>query len=114
MICWYCHWGWPAQVIAIYDRGMDSVGESAMHYGPAHIVWEDENFEQDHVESCLQHIEDKSWTNDLTPAEIAGVKQSLEELLALPKHIREAQPEEYDWEHPEKYPPALDLLMVHR
>ena len=45
-LCYYCHWGWPKPIADIYDKYLEIAGSSAMHFGPAHVVWEDENFER--------------------------------------------------------------------
>lgn len=110
-ICWYCHWGWPKPIADIYDRYIGIAGESAMHYGPAHIVWDDENW--DSAQWCLDHFEEHS-DGDHTPKELAAVYASLKELVALPQDVIEAIPEGYDDEHPENYPPPAGMEMVHR
>ena len=57
-ICWYCYWGWPKQIAEIYKKALKELdGYSApLHFGPAHIVWDDENF--DSGEWCLEHFDD--------------------------------------------------------
>ena len=87
MVCWFCHYGWPAPVADIYDRYIDTAGEGAMHYGPAHIVWEDENFGRQHVQWSLDHFDECRY--DGTDEENEAVRQSLIALLALPDGVRE-------------------------
>ena len=83
-ICWYCHWGWAKPVVEIYKKAVKALGggDIPMHYGPAHIVWADENFETNSLKICLANLEQNK--GDLTEAELAIVRQSLEEMLALP------------------------------
>lgn len=52
-ICWYCHWGWAKPVADIYEKAVDLLdGDSSpLEFGPAHVVWSDENFEM--AEECL-------------------------------------------------------------
>jgi hypothetical protein len=107
-ICWYCYWGWPAQVTEIYRRGIHYAGFDAMHYGPGHIVWEDENFDDESIQWCLAQEN----RYELDPYDFEKVQDSLRELLAVPVHIRCCCPADYDGEHPENYPPdpALNYL----
>ena len=83
-----------------------------MHYGPAHIVWDDENFERHNVQWCLDHFDE--YKGDHGETELAAVRQSLLDLLALPDREREACPADYDEEHPEKYPPLEGVVMVRK
>lgn len=108
MICWYCHWGWSKSVAEIYDRYIDVAGESAMHYGPAHVVWDDENFEREHVQWCLDHFDE--YRGDHEEAELAAVRQSLMDLLALADDVLAPEPEDYDGEHPEQFPPKVEMV----
>jgi hypothetical protein len=111
-VCWYCHWGWPQQVAEIYDRAAAGLGyDSPLLYGRSHIVWEDENFEDDHIKFCL---EQSAGSYVFTAAEDAIVIRSLKELLAIPESIRCCVPEDYDDEHPELFPPPTELAMVKR
>jgi len=116
-ICWYCHWGWSKPVADIYDAAVEKLGgdESVLHYGPSHAVWEDENWEDECVRACL---DEESWALDyggrFSEAQLAVCKWSLEELLKVPEEVRDPEPEDYDEEHPENYPPLKDLEMVRR
>ena len=109
--CWYCYWGWPSQVAEIYDRWLDVAGERAMQYGPAHIVWSEENFEREHVQWCLDHFQE--YTGYHAEEELAAVRRSLEELLALPDDVLSPEPDAYDGEDPEAFHPPNDLVMRH-
>lgn len=102
-ICWHCHWGWSPEVKAIYQRGIDAAGYLSMHYGPAHIVWEDENFETSHIQWCIDHASE--YRNNLTDEQFKAVVDSLKELLTVPEPLR-LEPEDYDDEHPENFPPV--------
>ena len=108
-ICWYCHWGWSEPVAAIYRRYLAVAGESAMHYGPAHIVWEDENFERESVQGCLDHVNEYRHET-ATDEQHAAVKASLEALLALPDDLLDPCPMDYDNENPTQYPPAVKMV----
>lgn len=122
-ICWYCHWGWPKQVRDIYDKYLALTSDTAMHYGPAHIVWEDENFETvEHIQWCIDTAEQwfKEWNVSphfggdpkLTREEFVLVVESLKELLTVPEEIRCCCPDNYDDEHPENFPPPANIVMV--
>lgn len=112
MICWYCHWGWPKQVFDIYRDGIQEAGEPAMHFGPGHIVWEDENFESENIQWCIDNA--GTYRGDLTDEEVASVVKSLARLLDVPEHIRCCEPSDYDGANPEDYPPPPELVMVKR
>jgi hypothetical protein len=114
--CWYCFWGWPKPVTDIYEEAVKALDgyEPALQHGPAHIVWSDENFEDEHIRWCLKELADpdKRAFYDLDDQSIAVVRQSLEKLLAVPESVRCCEPEDYDGEHPDKYPPPAGMKMV--
>jgi len=112
MMCWYCYWGWPKQIVEIYRKALVSLGgcESPLHYGPAHIVWEDENFAS--ANRCIEFIDTGKYCGDFSKEDLAIVRQSLVELAALPEEIRNAEPDDYDGEHPENFPPPKDMVMI--
>lgn len=113
-ICWYCYWGWSKPVADIYTRFVAVAGESAMHYGPAHIVWDDENFERECVQYCVDGFDadDAHWNDGRhTRDELEAVRQSLFALLALPDAELAPMPEDYDDEHPADYPPAVEMVV---
>ena len=112
MICWYCHWGWPKPVAEIYLKALKLLNgqESPLHFGPAHVVWEDENFEL--AESCLEDFDEFENYCDYSDYELSIVRQSLEELAKLPVHVRCVEPEDYDGKHPELYPPPDGVEMI--
>ena len=97
--------------MAIYHKYVEVAGESAMHYGAAHIVWDDENFGREHVQWCLDHFEEYKH-KEATTAENEAVKQSLLDLLALPDEVLYPWPDDYDDEHPERFPPRVPMARV--
>lgn len=111
-ICWYCYWGWPKAIADIYKAALDKLDgwESPLHFGPAHIVWEDENF--DSAEWCLEHFEEYTGNDDYTAEHYAIVRWSLEELAKLPMSERDVEPANYDEKHPELFPPPAGLTMI--
>ena len=111
MSCWYCFWGWSKPVREIYERHVAVAGESPMHFGPAHIVWEDENFGRENVQWCLDACDERQ--GDFTPEELAAVRASLEELLLLPDDVRDPEPDDYDGGHPERFPPTIPMIKRH-
>lgn len=74
-----------------------------MHYGAAHIVWDDENFARHHVQWCLDHF-DEYKREDCTDTENVAVRDSLIALLALPDHVLDPFPDDDDaldvWDNP--------------
>ena len=118
MICWHCYWGWPVPVMDIYKRSVAKLDGDwmALDYGPAHVVWADENFERNTVEWCLENCRTGKYCDGLTPWQVAVIAESLEALLALPDEIRESCPlayEESDQKNPELFPPARNNPHVH-
>lgn len=102
MICWFCYWGWPPWVEFIFDEALEEIGgDGPLLFGPAHIVWEDENF--DLAQLCLDHFDEHSGTH--SEEDLAIVRRSLEQLRDVPNECLVA-PEDYDGKHPENYPPA--------
>lgn len=101
--CYFCHWGWPPEIQAVYERGLEAAGHSAMHFGPAHVVWEDENF--DSAQWCIDHFDNHS--EKLDDVQRAAVLRSLQELVALPDPLK-TSPEGYvleDDTDPADFPP---------
>lgn len=117
MTCWYCHWGWPAPVMEIYRKGVEVAGDM-MDFGPAHVVWSDENFDTQCVQSCIDEFPTFDWSDhvdmgsDVTEETKAEVLASLKELLLIPEKIRYCEPDDYDGEHPENFPPPAGIVMV--
>jgi len=109
-ICWYCYWGWPKPVADIYLKALEKLNgyESPLHFGPAHVVWDDENF--DSAQSCLNDFD--KYTDGYTKEEMDIVRESLVELAALPESDYEIIPDDYDGEHPELFPPTVEVVKV--
>ena len=107
-VCWYCHWGWAEPVADIWDEALKRVDydDLTLQYGPAHVVWADENW--DSAEWCLRHFE---WDYpDRTRNELYATYWSLLALAALPMNVREIAPRcDEAWEHPELYPPTVPV-----
>jgi hypothetical protein len=108
-ICWYCSWGWPKVTADIYEKYYKLVGDTAMDYGPGHIVWSDENFETDNIQWCIDNAQ--KYRRDMDDKTLALVVESLKELLAIPEEIRCCEPKDYDEWHPENYPPPAHIEM---
>ena len=109
-MCWYCYWGWPEPVAAIYRKYEDADG-GAMKNGPSHIVWSDENFERHHVEWCLKNCDDDPL--DYSKEELDAVRASLRELLVLPDEVRDpASAYNFGDDDVESFPPPAGMKMV--
>jgi len=102
MICYWCHWGWPKPIRDIYGQALAKLGgdDHWLHYGPGHIVWADENW--DSAQWCLDHFDE--YVRDMTEHEKAVVRESLELLLAVPDEYK-SEPDDYDEENPQNFPP---------
>jgi len=111
MICWHCHWGWPENIANIYLKALSmlSKDDHPLLYGPAHIVWSDENFYRENIQWCLDNFNE--YRADYNDKELEVVKWSLLELLKIPGNI-DIEPEDYDGMHPELYPPPNDIKMI--
>jgi hypothetical protein len=109
-ICWNCFWGWPKPVYEIYKKALDKLDgdESLLHFGPAHIVWEDENF--DSAEWCLENFE--QYRGDYCDSDLEIVRESLIELSKIPVDQRDYEPEDYDGKNPANYPPPENIEFI--
>ena len=128
-ICWYCTWGWAKPVAEIYKQafrdlnhgeyvnGIDVRAYWALNYGPAHCTWADENFTREVIQAELDGFDkwaaewnkDQAHRSKFTDDELAIVRRSLEELLALPDEQLMAEPSDYDDENPELFPPKVEM-----
>jgi len=109
-ICWYCYWGWAEPVTKIYNQALDRLkgDDQPLLYGPAHIVWEDENWA--YAEACLADFDqNKSYFSE---EELAVVKWSLQELIKIPLPLREIEPDNYDGKNPINYPPEKGINVI--
>jgi len=101
--CWWCYWGWPKPIADIYRDARKELRGNLfpLHYGPAHIVWDDENW--DSAQWCLDHFEEN--VGDLTAEARAVVRRSLLRLLLVPDEYK-GEPDGYGINsHPEDFPP---------
>lgn len=90
---------WPKKIQDIYNEALRRLGsngddskETPLHFGPAHIVWEDSNFGS--AEWCLENFD--RYTDGFTKEEMDIVKWSLQELAKLPIEEREIEPDDND------------------
>lgn len=109
-ICWDCYWGWPKATADIYQEALSRLDGDMLplHFGPAHIVWEDENFHL--AEWCLKNFD--KYSGDYSNNELSIVKWSLEKLCEIPSDNRSAMPDDYDGWNPELYPPPDNVEIV--
>ncbi len=109
-ICFTCYWGWPIAIADIYEQALSDLDGYAdpLSYGPGHVVWEDENFDQ--AEYCLEHFDE--YRGDYTDEQLAIVRLSLEKLAMIPIEERECEPEDYDDENPELFSPTRMVRKV--
>lgn len=113
MNCWYCYWGWAKPVAEIYKEAEAKLEDSTfLNNGPGHIVWSDENFQDEHIQSCIDWCDNPPFDYESTPEDIAIIKESLLKLLAIPEEIRCCKPKDYDGEHPENYPPTIEVIKL--
>lgn len=105
-MCWYCYWGWADQVVRIFEK-YDPICE--LEYGIGHTVWADENFETSHIEFCLSLPNDGQ--NDGCSFGYEFQVMALRELLLIDEKIRCCEPDDYDGENPENFPPAKGVVM---
>jgi len=110
--CWYCHWGWPAQVANIFWRYEPDAGTIGMMEGPATVVWGDENFTDHAIDYCLQQCRDKVVKEHWTPETIQLIRRSLEDLRKFPEHIRCCEPVAYEGKRPQDFPPPNGIEML--
>lgn len=85
-MCYWCTHGWPKEIQAIYDEALKKLDgyEYPLHFGPAHIVWDDCNWMS--AQECLDDFHyNREFISD-DEAEI--VRESLRKLAALPDSIK--------------------------
>ncbi len=84
-------------------------GFNALRFGPAHVVWEDENW--DCIDFCIKECEDDrfcAWPEFA----VRLVQYSLIDLKALGIENIEVCPEDYDGWNPANFPPPDGVEMV--
>lgn len=101
-VCYWCHWGWPREIFEIYDRARTDLGgfTDPLEFGPAHIVWSDENW--DSAQWCLDHFDE--YRGEYEDADLEIVRRSLVELLALPEEMK-VPPKDFAGDNPSASPP---------
>lgn len=113
-VCYWCHWGWPKPIRDIYDDCVKKHSQSLLLYGPAHIVWADENWGS--AQWCLDHFdENKGDFSHCGEKAFAVVRESLERLLKVPDEFK-IEPGGYvAGEHdPADFPPPKHWKCEHR
>ena len=110
-VCWHCYWGWPIEIAEIYELACNKIGDRALEFGPAHVVWSDENFEL--AQWCLDEFD--TWIQDhndgrFDSEELEVVRQSLVDLTSVPDELKR-EPAGYDGENPGQYPPPKHWIM---
>jgi hypothetical protein len=102
----------------IYQRGVEACGEDgdiSMGFGPGHVVWEDENFDDHSIKACINEgLTHPDQYESETSEQIAVIVQSLRDLLEVPEEIRCCIPDDYDGDHPENFPPPAGIVMVNK
>ena len=120
-VCYWCFWGWPKPIADVYNDALkklqaisDQHGEQDLEYGPAHIVWNEENWDDDSVQFCIDACDNVAYA-DIEPAVLAIVRASLVDLKSVPVVFR-VEPDGYenDDDHPERYPPPANWHMMQR
>lgn len=112
-LCWYCHWGWPKAVRGVYNKAAASLteidsGTDALIYGPSHIVWDDENFDDGSIDWCLKAC---VGATGYSPDEVEIVRRSLEELSGDPASRARSATEGLRWLEPGKISTAAAHCM---
>lgn len=107
MLCYWCYWGWPKPLRDIYNHALKRLHGLAdpLLFGPAHLVWEDENFDQ--AQWCLKHFNQKQY--DYSTEQLQIVKESLQQVAKLPNYLKQP-PDNFDDQHPENFPPPHHWL----
>ena len=74
---------WTKPVREIYDEALRRLNGNVMplHYGPAHVVWEDENFQM--AKWCLDLFDE--FEGEFSSDQLDVVRWSLKELLKAMK-----------------------------
>lgn len=80
--------GWGPEAEDIYMAALLTIryNDAPLRFGPAHIVWEDENFEDVYIQWCLDNFDE--YTEGFSDHDMKVVRWSLEELLKVPESKR--------------------------
>lgn len=111
-MCWYCIYGLPKPVADIWQEALNKLPfDEPLLYGPAHVVWSDNNFEDESIKFCLKECDRKGYWN-YEPAAIAIVRESLEKLLLIPEEVRVPPGAQAENDDGEPMPPPAGMVMV--
>lgn len=86
---------WPESVKTIFHNALLLLGgdESPLMFGPSHVVWADDNFDDECIHWCLQECDKPlGYLDRFTLWELAIVRRSLEQLLTVPEDVRDCDP----------------------
>ena len=110
-MCYWCCWGWPKPIREIYEVAVKKCGgyEGALVYGPAHVVWGDENW--DSATYCLDAFNTRR--EDHSEADLAVVRWSLEQLLLVPDEFKTEPAGYLEGMDPKDFPPPDHWEMAH-
>jgi len=80
---------WPEPIKRIYIEALVKLGGERvlLHHGPAHVVWDDDNFEI--AEECLERFDESAAGLEYSKEALEVVRWSLEKLVEIPMEIRE-------------------------
>lgn len=111
--CFWCNQGWPKPIADIYTKALSELGgdRDLLKYGPSHIVWADENFEDSHILSCLRHIFNDEYCENHTPEQLIIISRSLIDLSAVPEELR-IEPENWDDMQEGDFSPTVEMVRV--
>lgn len=89
---------WMQKADAIYNHVMKNCDAEdiwdVMHFGLAHIVWEDGNYQPHHIRLCISDYEDKVAEGKYSKEALDWTLWSLNQLLLLPEY----NPEWYNYD----------------
>lgn len=81
---------WSQAVEEVFHKYKKLIGEDALWYGRAHIVWSDYNLEDSSIRWCIDecHVQCPQLFKDIDPEVDKQVIASLQELLLIPESQR--------------------------
>ena len=86
-MCYYCEFGLPPKVKAIFDAVEQSCPGIDVSFGPGHIVYSDFNFDDECISHCIKAHDNTAEVKRLHPdwpaEELAASRKGLVDLLAL-------------------------------